>query len=78
MSAHALGLIDEYLGLYSAAGWPVSRAAALVHVREALVEAEPDDAFEAWLIEKWLRQIRSPEFHASVQGQRLIAEWERR
>lgn len=37
----------------------------------------PEDAFEAWLIEKWLRQIRSPAFRASVQGQQLIAEWER-
>lgn len=39
--------------------------------------AAPEDAFEAWLIEKWLGQVRSPEFRASVQGQQLRAEWER-
>lgn len=37
----------------------------------------PADPFEAWLIARWLREIRSDEFRDSVQGQRLMAEWER-
>ena len=44
---------------------------------DALGPKTPEDAFEQWLIEKWLRQVRSPEFRASVQGQQLMAEWER-
>lgn len=47
------------------------------HAWHTAMPAAPEDAFEAWLIEKWLRQIRSPEFAESVQGERLIAEWER-
>jgi hypothetical protein len=37
----------------------------------------PNSAFEEWLIERWLREIRSDEFTGSAQGQYLIAEWER-
>lgn len=35
------------------------------------------DLFEEWLVERWLRDIRSEEFRDSVQYQRLRAEWER-
>jgi hypothetical protein len=35
------------------------------------------DLFEAWLVERWLKEIRSDEFAASAEGQYLIAEWER-
>ncbi len=34
-------------------------------------------SFEGWLLARWLRDIRSDEFRGSVQGQRLMAEWER-
>jgi hypothetical protein len=33
--------------------------------------------FEAWLLARWLRDIRSDEFRGSVQYERLMAEWER-
>ncbi len=52
-------------------------------IRKALLDgqviaaAAPDDAFEAWLMERWLKEIRSPEFTAGAEGQYLIAEWER-
>jgi hypothetical protein len=39
--------------------------------------AAPDDPFEAWLIERWLREIRSEAFRSSAQFERLMAEWER-
>ena len=45
---------------------------------------EPSDSsceatteFEKWLLARWLRDIRSDEFRESVQGQRLMAKWER-
>ena len=38
---------------------------------------QPADPFEEWLIERWLRDIRSDEFRDSVQHERLMAEWER-
>lgn len=38
---------------------------------------EPQDAFEQWLIEKWLRQVRSGAFQASAEAEYLRAEWER-
>ena len=40
-------------------------------------DTQPESAFEQWLIERWLREVRSEAFTASVQGQRLITEWER-
>jgi crossover junction endodeoxyribonuclease RusA len=42
-----------------------------------LAELTLADMFEAWLVERWLGEIRSDEFHRSVERQRLIAEWER-
>ena len=38
----------------------------------------PENAFEQWLVDRWLRDIRSDDFRDSVQGERLMAEWERR
>lgn len=35
------------------------------------------DLFEAWLIERWRREVRSDSFRQSVQYERLRAEWER-
>jgi uncharacterized heparinase superfamily protein len=45
----------------------------------APVEVEPPvlTEFEAWLLARWLRDIRSDEFRGSVQRERLMAEWER-
>lgn len=45
-------------------------------------EVEPDpqqpaDPFEAWLIERWLCEVRSEAFQSSAEGQYLMAEWER-
>lgn len=39
--------------------------------------SEPADAFEAWLIERWLREVRSEAFQASAEFEYLRAEWER-
>lgn len=36
-----------------------------------------EDAFEAWLIERWLAHIRSPEYRDSPDYHYLRAEWER-
>ncbi len=35
------------------------------------------DLFEEWLIERWLRQIRSDEFKETAEYHYLRAEWER-
>src|SRR5712691_9466681 len=35
---------------------------ALMKARAKLPEKLPDDLFEAWLIDRWLWHIRSPEF----------------
>jgi len=44
----------------------------------AILGDEPEgDLFEEWLIERWRRDARSPEFQASAQYQYLLAEWER-
>ncbi len=40
-------------------------------------DAPPTTEFEYWLLGRWLRDIRSEAFRGSVQGQQLIAEWER-
>ena len=37
----------------------------------------PDIAFEQWLIERWLRDIRSEAFRQSADFQYLQGEWER-
>lgn len=37
----------------------------------------PDSAFEQWLIERWLRDIRSEAFRQSADFQYLQGEWER-
>lgn len=50
-----------------------ARAAA----RQQTHELELEDAFEAWLIERWLREIRSEAFRESAQAEYLRAEWER-
>lgn len=67
------------LALSAKGGKPDRLELARLAVEGAYAEAAVpgEDAFEAWLIEKWLLQIRSPAFRASVQGQQLIAEWER-
>mgnify|MGYP001576060923 CR=1 FL=1 len=46
-------------------------------LRPAPRQSEPELDFEDWLVEHWLKDIRSEAFAASVQRQRLIAEWER-
>ncbi len=35
-----------------------------------------DDAFEAWLVERWLAHVRSAEYRASADYHFLRAEWE--
>ena len=60
---------------YLEAEWLAGQDAAAAEW-EAENSRVPTD-FEAWLIQCWLRDIRSDEFRGSVQGQRLMAEWER-
>ena len=43
---------------------------------EAERDSEPEP-FEAWLTERWLREMRSEAFQASAEFQYLYAEWER-
>lgn len=39
--------------------------------------AAPEDQFEAWVIKRWLRQIRSEAFQNSADYEMLRARWER-
>jgi hypothetical protein len=59
----------------------LSRAGPLYDIAEMLEALPPppvpDDAFEQWLVERWLSEIRSEAFRSSAQFERLLAEWER-
>ena len=35
------------------------------------------DLFEEWLIERWLREVRSDSFRETAEYHYLLAEWER-
>lgn len=37
----------------------------------------PADSFEHWVIQRWLKEIRSDEFQNSTQGLYLRGQWER-
>jgi hypothetical protein len=38
---------------------------------------QPDDPFEAWVIERWLKEIRSEAFRDSADYEYLRVRWER-
>lgn len=85
------GLADDLMGVIELAQAQPSReksavilafgsARAILRARErAKAPARGSDAelFERWLIERWLREIRSDAFHQSADYHYLVAEWER-
>lgn len=44
---------------------------------DALLHHYAKSDFEAWIVERWLKEIRSDAFRESAQCERLMGEWER-
>mgnify|MGYP001575300555 CR=1 FL=1 len=42
-----------------------------------IVPQRPDRSFEAWIVEKWRREVASEAFRATAEYEYLRAQWER-
>ena len=46
-------------------------------LRPAPRQREPEVSMEDWLVERWLREVRSDAFRKTAEYEYLRAEWER-
>ncbi len=42
-----------------------------------LAQQQPERTFEAWIVERWLRELRSEGFRKTAEYEYLRAQWER-
>ena len=54
----------------------IDNGVVLLEIRD-VSDVNSEESFEAWIVAKWMREIRSEAFRATAEYEYLRAEWER-
>jgi hypothetical protein len=54
----------------------IDNGVVMIEVRD-VSDVNSEASFEAWMVEKWMREIRSDSFRKTAEFEHLRAQWER-